>query len=133
MDIKLMYKDTIIADTVKNNAGIPYKIVVRDEVPIDYTPFVLFKAWTTREATMEEFIAWASKRCFPPNRIGVEKLLVKLGLTEYNGWEIVKRTGGHMSGDYFWIDFRTVPPKSEASRLIDEAAERVERRFQEQE
>lgn len=127
MDIKLMHKDTVIADTVKNDIGIPYKIVVRDGVPADYTPFVLFKGWTTREATMEEFIAWVSERCFPPNRIGVEKRLAELGLKEYNGWEIVRRTGGHMSGDYFWIDFGNDSQESEASHLIDEAAEKVER------
>lgn len=31
MDIKLMHEDTVIADTVKNSVGIPYKIVVRYE------------------------------------------------------------------------------------------------------
>lgn len=58
--------------------------------------------------TREELIAWYSGRCFlliVLSRIEVEELLAKSGLARYNGWEIVKRTGGHMSGDYFWIDF----------------------------
>lgn len=105
MNINLMHKDTIIATTVKNSLGIPYKVVVLDGISKEYTPFDLFKMWTTREATMEEFINWASDRCFPPDRIGVEERLRRLGLTEYDGWEIVKRTGGHMSTDHFWIDF----------------------------
>ena len=103
--MKLMHNDMIIGDVITNDIGIPYKIVLRDNIPKEYTPYDLFKMWTTREATMEEFIAWASERCFPPNRIGAENMLRELGLSEYDGWEIVKRTGGHMSNDHFWIDF----------------------------
>lgn len=80
--------------------------------------------------TREELIAWYSGRCFlliVLSRIEVEELLAKSGLTRYNRWEIVKRTGGHMSGDYFWIDFGSASQKNEASRLIEEGAEEAER------
>lgn len=103
--MKLMHCDTVIADVVPNAVGIPFKVVIREGVPRAYTPYVLFKKWTVQEVTYQEFVEWASQRCFPPNRIGVEKLLAELGLDYYDGWEIVKRTGGHLVTDHFWIDF----------------------------
>ena len=52
---------------------------------------------------MIEFINWASDRCFPENRVGAKELLKELGLDRYDGWEIVKKTGGKLETDRFWI------------------------------
>ena len=103
--MKLMHCNTIIADVVNNELGLPFKVVLREGIPKEYTPFVLFEWWTVKEVTYQRFVEWASQRCFPPNRIDVENELERLGLDHYDAWEIIKRTGGHLVSDHFWIDF----------------------------
>lgn len=44
-------------------------------------------------------------RCFEEARPDKYELLNRLGLTEYNPWEIVKVTHGRLWDDYLWIKF----------------------------
>jgi len=100
-----MHNNTIIADLVNNEIGIPYKVVLREGIQKGYTPYDLFERWTVKEVTYQRFIEWASERCFPPNRVDAEELLEELGLDRYNGWDIVQKTEGRLMTDHFWIDF----------------------------
>lgn len=43
-------------------------------------------------------------RVFPPNRVNVNELLRKLGMHEYNSWEIVKRAHLASANDTIWMD-----------------------------
>lgn len=98
----LMWADEVVAIQVTSGHTPMLRAVTND---ISKLPFDLFKAWKVREVTMYELINWASDRCFPENRVGAEQLLKELGLDRYDGWEIVKKTGGRLETDRFWIDF----------------------------
>jgi hypothetical protein len=97
----LMWDNEIVAKQVIENGKMPMMVATTDNV--NKLPFDLFKAWKVREVTMIEFINWASDRCFPENRVGAKELLKELGLDRYDGWEIVKKTGGKLETDRFWI------------------------------
>lgn len=44
-------------------------------------------------------------RCFEEARPDKKELLKKLGLTEYNPWEIVRKTHGRLFDDFLWLRF----------------------------
>lgn len=54
----------------------------------------------------EDFEAFLESRCFPQSREDVDEVLDDLGLTGYEPFEIVKRTGGRMAEDLQWIKIR---------------------------
>ena len=99
----LMWDNEIVGKQVMEKGKVPMMVAITDDV--NKLPFDLFKAWRIREVTMIDFVKWASDRCFPENRVGAEKLLGELGLDRYDGWEIVKKTGGKLETDRFWIKF----------------------------
>lgn len=45
-------------------------------------------------------------RCFPRSRANAKEVLASLNLTEYNPYEIVKKTHGIQWDDFYWIRFK---------------------------
>lgn len=110
----LRHKDTIIgyfveredveykpirstAMTLKGGLGYPLGLYPLDRhskklLPvIDYTP------------TREDIELWLSERVFPPDREGAWYLLEQIGLSEYDRWEIAKKTMATSYNDYYWM------------------------------
>ena len=82
--------------------------VVRPEPDVnpDDLPWEIFWDGKVVDAPMERLVEWAEDRVMPEDRIGVEEILKELGLTRYDPWDIVKRTGAKASYlDDYWIDF----------------------------
>lgn len=74
-------------------------------VPRIEIPLALFGRFKT-EVTFTEFTAWATKRCFPPERVDAEDVLKALGLKTYDPWAIIQITEARLPmTDNFWIDF----------------------------
>lgn len=55
--------------------------------------------------TLERVYNFIKYRCFEECRPDKEMLLEALGLSEYNPWEIVKKTHGRLWQDFTWIRF----------------------------
>lgn len=55
--------------------------------------------------TIERVYNFILERWIPEERPDVMDRLHDLGLTEYNPWEIIKKTHGVMRDDYLWIKF----------------------------
>lgn len=63
------------------------------------------KVFGKRPMTMENLYKFFESRCFSRDNFGVKELLQMLGLTQYNPYDIVKVTHGHMTCDHNWIRF----------------------------
>ena len=50
-------------------------------------------------------VVWAKKRIFPKNRMDCKEILKRMGLPDYNAWEIVKRTNACLMEDPYWLRF----------------------------
>lgn len=101
--MRLMRFDEVLA-VQKNIDDKPYMVAL-DDVDYGLLPFGIFDK-ETRMVSAFRFAEWAKKRCFPPERMGADKLLEELGLDRYDAWEIIKKTKALMPGmDDFWIDF----------------------------
>ena len=72
---------------------------------IDYTEDVIQQAFGKRPHTKEYLLAFFEERCFERGRIDKEILLRKMGLTDYNPYEIVLRTQGRLLCDASWVRF----------------------------
>lgn len=59
------------------------------------------------QLTIEHVYSFLESRCMPKERAQLPAYLESLGLTEYNPWEIVKKTHGVMWEDFLWIKFPT--------------------------
>lgn len=55
--------------------------------------------------TIERVYNFISERWIPAARPDMKDRLHDLGLTEYNPWEIIKKTHGVMWEDFIWIKF----------------------------
>lgn len=53
----------------------------------------------------ERIYRFFARRCFEENRPDRKELLASLGLTEYNPYEIVRKTHGVNYDDYLWVRF----------------------------
>lgn len=72
--------------------------------------------------------AWIDSRTMPEDRIGIEKVLKALNLTEYNGWEILKAAEGRNPGCDDWGFKQTDSPDVEyVSKLVWERGGRHKR------
>lgn len=99
--MKLLYKDKVIAIQEKEGNTPGYLVAIEK----DFIPPNLFTRGRDR-VPIAEFIKWMSDRCMPPERIGVEDELKKLGLERYDFYEIVKKTGARLTAyDYYSVDF----------------------------
>lgn len=57
------------------------------------------------EVTFKDFNQWLEWRTFPPQRDNKEELLQLLGISEYNRFEIIKKTHAVMIDDPIWVKF----------------------------
>lgn len=55
--------------------------------------------------TLQRVYDFLEYRCFEKARPDCDEILEYYGLTEYNPWEIVKKTHGRLWEDYLWIRF----------------------------
>lgn len=101
--MKLYNGDKLVAVSFEQN-GLIWGLRALDDVPQMEIPLALF-GFEGREVTYTQVLKWMEERCFPPNRIGVEDLLQKLGLKEYDPYMIAKRTQSRTIHDEFWVDF----------------------------
>ena len=66
------------------------------------------------EVTHDDIYNFFYDRSMDKGRPGLDEFLYKLGLTEWEPWEICKKTKAHIFEDYFWItqdeneDYRNV-------------------------
>lgn len=74
---------------------------VHIERPVTTIPKQQLNGKQTRESIYDFIVS----RCFEEARPDKYELLNRLGLTEYNPWEIVKVTHGRLWDDYLWIKF----------------------------
>ena len=58
-----------------------------------------------REVPLVDVVVWAKKRIFPKNRMDCKEILKRMGLPDYNAWEIVKRTNACLMEDPYWLRF----------------------------
>lgn len=69
------------------------------------------------KVTHEDIKLFIEDRAMDPNRVGIWEYLYSLGLTEYDAWEICKKTKAIAIEDFFWItkerdeDYRKVLPR----------------------
>lgn len=53
----------------------------------------------------QDFLCLLEGRCFPKSRANAKQLLRDAGIDFYDPMQIVKKTHGVMSDDFFWIRF----------------------------
>ena len=58
-----------------------------------------------RKVPLVDVVVWAKKRIFPKNRMDCKEILKRMGLPDYNAWEIVKRTNACLMEDPYWLRF----------------------------
>ena len=103
--MKIMNGDRLVAYSVDNALGIPYKVVAVDSVEQNDLPLGLF-GLKSREVNYLDFLDWVKTRCFPENRVDKDNCLRELGLDKYDALEIVRRTGARMFYlDNIWVDW----------------------------
>jgi len=101
--VKLMCGNTIIADVIAHETwGHAVSLKLREGISTEKIPQDLFKDDKT-SVHFWEFQEWGEQRCDIPDKLGKRKKIKQLGLKRYNQWEIVKKTGGHVALDQFWI------------------------------
>lgn len=76
-----------------------------EELQIEnYTDELIKTAFGRNELpTWADFLELLEERCIPRQRAGLNEYLDALGIDEYDPFEIVKRTSGHMAEDEQWI------------------------------
>ncbi len=56
---------------------------------------------------LERVYRFLESRCFERERPDKDLILGQLGVSEYNPWEIVKKTHGRLLEDMIWVKFPT--------------------------
>jgi hypothetical protein len=72
-----------------------------ENLPSFFVPQDLFLGRT--EISIYELDMWLEDRIFPPDRVGVKKLLKSLGLKKYDVLAIVAQTRACLMEDGWWI------------------------------
>ena len=85
--LKLMMDEKEIAHLSEDGQS----LCANEGVPQYYLPLNLFIG-DKREVPLVDVVVWAKKRIFPKNRMDCKEILKRMGLPDYNAWEIVKRT-----------------------------------------
>lgn len=49
---------------------------------------------------------WIRSRVAPRNRDGIESILKRMNLHEYDEWEILKKNWGFSPTDFYWLDMK---------------------------
>lgn len=98
--LKLMRDDTELATLAEDGKS----LCALPGVPQELLPLNLFLG-ESRSASLVDTVIWAKKRVFPKERVDCARLLAAMGLAEYDGWEIVRRTGACLMEDPFWLRF----------------------------
>jgi len=55
--------------------------------------------------TWKNLMSWMETRVVPRTRIGIEELLPKYGVKEYNPYAMCKKSHGISMADFIWIRF----------------------------
>lgn len=103
-----MGKKVILKFDYMEKDNINSSVTVYSDKSIECTDFVREnhrKVFGKCLKTMEYLYKFFERRCFPRNNFAVKELLTQLGLTQYNPYDIVKITRGHMTCDCNWIRF----------------------------
>ncbi|MCD8015598.1 MAG: hypothetical protein LUG99_21050 [Lachnospiraceae bacterium] len=75
---------------------------------VQVTRFVehpLKQLFAYKDMTRDQLNRIFEMRCFDRNRADIAEILMRLGLDEYNPYEIVKKTHGVSYNDYIWFRF----------------------------
>ena len=88
--LKLMMDEKEIAHLSEDGQS----LCANEDVPQYHLPLNLFIG-DKREVPLVDVVVWAKKRIFPK----------KMGLPNYNAWEIVKRTNACLMEDPYWLRF----------------------------
>ncbi len=67
-------------------------------------PNILLAFGSNSMPLWEDFISFLNERCVPKSRDGIKYYLNELGLSEYNPFEIIKKTEGRMAEDKQWLE-----------------------------
>ena len=111
MELKMEY---LYKDTVSTTIWADYK--TREIRIKNHTDKILNRAFGVNESpTFKDYEKFLEDRCFPRTRDHAKELLRSMGLDYYNPLAIIKNTGGHLAGDFYWI------------RLIDGGTENEEK------
>lgn len=74
---------------------------------VNHTDDPLDKAFGNNESpSYKDFEDFLEERCFPRNRDKMKLHLKQLGLDYYDPYQIVKKTGGKLEGDFYSIEFK---------------------------
>ncbi len=95
-NFKVFYQNELTADV---------KICDNKVYITRYTTHIAKQIFAKEEMTLYELGEVIKTRCWDPNRDNIEAYLKKLGLTEFNIYEIVRHTHGLMFQDYIWFLF----------------------------
>ena len=98
--LKLMMDEKEIAHLSEDGQS----LCANEGVPQYYLPLNLFIG-DKREVPLVDVVVWAKKRIFPKNRMDCKEILKRMGLPDYNAWEIVKRTNACLMEDPYWLRF----------------------------
>ena len=94
-NFKIMKKDVCIADVT---------MAIKPLVSIHSDHF-MDVAICSRITDLQSLNDWFETRCFPRSRADANELLEMLGLSDYNPYELIKRSHGAMFDDFYWINF----------------------------
>lgn len=103
-----MEKKVILKFDYMDEDKINSSVTVYSDKTIECTDYVkenFKKVFGKRPLTMENLYKFFERRCFSRDNYGVKGTLKILGLTQYNPFDIVKITRGHMVQDHNWIRF----------------------------
>jgi hypothetical protein len=94
LDFSVMWKDEKTADVHADNSQVTIK---------RYTLHPAKQIFCKDKMTRYELGQIMKTRCWDEHRAGLERLLAALGLTEYNPYEICRKTHGVMYQDKIWF------------------------------
>lgn len=98
--LKLMMDEKEIAHLSEDGQS----LCANEGVPQYNLPLNLFIG-DKRKVPLVDVVVWAKKRIFPKNRMDCKEILKLMGLSDYNAWEIVKRTNACLMEDPYWLRF----------------------------
>lgn len=96
----IMFDNIKVAIGVKEPSGVQV-FVLEPDLPEILIPQDLFLG--RDRVSIFEVAAWVEERVFPPDRIGVKRLLRSLKLKQYDAWEIALKTRACLMEDGFWL------------------------------
>jgi hypothetical protein len=92
--------------------GISPKIMFGKEIVATINDQVVFeenlKDWMKEMLPENEiqFILWVEDRVVPKDRVDIDQILERMGIDQYNAFEIARKTRACLMEDDFWIKFK---------------------------